>query len=220
MGDRYFRVFLPVFVLLLVASFVFAGDAQSKPDHSEILLNSGAINTSAPEMQAARNLLGGFDGKRLHLIQLVGPTTDELYNAIEKTGVRIVTYIPYYAYLVYGDSASIAGLQSLASSANYIQWDGPFLDEYKIHPFALPNPPKGISRSTNSDLYSIQLVEDDEVNNLTLAALGKWQLEPYQSISKDFGYVNIKVRLVPESVYEIAKQPDVVSIHIAPEPKL
>ncbi len=92
------------------------------------------------------------------------------------------------------------------------------LDQYKIHPFALPTPPKGIERKT--DIYEIQLVEDDEVNNFTLASIGKWQLEPYQSISKELGYVNIKVRLVPESVLEIAKQPDVVSIHVAPEPQL
>ncbi|MCI0612232.1 hypothetical protein L0244_04510, partial [bacterium] len=218
MGLKSFRVYLPVYLLL--ACFVMQSYAQSKPDHSEILLNSGAINTQTPEMKAARNSAGNFEGKRLHLVQFAGPTTDEWYQALSKTGVRIVTYVPFYAYLVYGDATSIAGLQSLASSKNFIQWDGPFLDEYKIHPFALPNPPKGGLRNSNSDVFAIQLVEDEEVNNLTLAALGKWQLEPYKSISKDLGYVNIKVRLVPKSVYEIADQPDVVSIHIAPEPQL
>ncbi|HEY7162126.1 MAG TPA: putative Ig domain-containing protein, partial [Acidobacteriota bacterium] len=218
MGFRTFKACLPIFIFLLIASFVSPINAQSKSDHSEILLNSGAINTSAPEMQAARITLSNFEGKMLYLVQFAGPTTDESYKSLSQTGVRIVTYIPFYAYLVYGDSTSIAGLQSLAASKNFIQWDGPFLDQYKIHPFALPTPPKGIERKT--DVYEIQLVEDEEVNNLTLAALGKWQLEPYQSISKKLGYVNIKVRLVPESVFEIAKQPDVVSIQIAPEPTL
>jgi subtilisin-like proprotein convertase family protein len=219
MGFRtFYKAFLPIFIFLLIASFVSPINAQSKSDHSEILLNSGSINTSSPEMQAVRNAVGSFEGKRLHLVQFAGPTTDELYEKLSKTGVRIVTYIPFYAYLVYGDEGAIARIQSLASSENDIQWDGAFLDQYKIHPLALPNPPKGIERLT--DVYEIQLVEDDEVNNFTLAALGQWQLEPYQSITKELGYVNIKVRLVPESVFEIAKQPDVVSIQAAPEPTL
>ena len=218
MGNRSFKAYLPIFIFVLVASFVSQIGAQSKTDHSEILLNSGAINTSTPEMQAAKISVSNFEGKSLHLVQFAGPITDEGYKSLARTGVRIVAYIPYYAYLVYGDETNIAGLQSLASSKNYIQWDGPFLDQYKIHPFALPTPPKGIERKT--DVYEIQLVEDDEVNNNTLAAIGQWQLEPYQNISKELGYVNIKVRLVPESVFEIAKQPDVVSIQVAPVPAL
>ncbi len=125
MGNKSFKAYLPIFIFLLVASFVSQIYAQSKTDHSEILLNSGAINTSTPEMQAARNSTGDFEGKRLHLVQFAGPTTDQWYKSLSRTGVRIVGYVPYYAYLVYGDSTSIAGLQSLASSENFIQWDGP-----------------------------------------------------------------------------------------------
>ena len=274
MGLKFFRVLLPIIVLIFVMSFVMTSSAQKteknkqqtqsadlkksdqskpgsiqkssparvaknnikktetankdgqaessikKPDHSEILLNSGHIDTRSPEMQASRNSKIDFAGKGLHLIQFSGPTQDEWYEQLSSTGVRIVTYIPHYAYLVYGDSSAISSLQSLSYSKNFIQWEGPFLSEYKIDRRALSVDEKGKSRKLPSDIYSIQLVEDTDVNSLTVSAIEKLKLEDIYSYSQDLGYVNIKVRINPESVFEIAKQPDVVSIQLAPDMKL
>ena len=197
-----------------------AESSIKNPDQSTILLNSGHIDTRAPEMQASRGSKGDFGGKSLHLIQFSGPTQDEWYEQLSGTGVRIVTYIPHYTYLVYGDASAVSSAQSLSHSKNFIQWDGPFLNEYKIHRHALPVDEKGTPRKLPSDIYSIQLVEDADVNSLTVSSIEKLKLEDIYSYSHDLGYVNITVRLNPESIYEIAKQPDVVSIQLSPEMKL
>ena len=274
MGLKFFRVLLPIIVLIFVTSFVMTSSAQktekikqqtqsadlkksdqSKPgsikessparvaqnnikktetakkdeqaegskknlDQNKILLNSGHIDTRTPEMQASRGSKTDFGGKGLHLVQFSGPTQDEWYEQLSRTGVRIVSYIPHYAYLVYGDPSAVSTVQSLSHSKNFIQWEGPFLNEYKIHRHALPVDEKGTPRKLPSDIYSIQLVEDAEVNSLTVSTIEKLKLEDIYSYSNDLGYVNIKVRLNPESVFEIAKQPDVVSIQLAPDMKL
>jgi hypothetical protein len=39
-------------------------------------INSGAINSSTPEMQAAKLSVSNLEGKRLHLVQFAGLTTE------------------------------------------------------------------------------------------------------------------------------------------------
>lgn len=184
-----------------------------------ILLNAGAIRTETVEAQSLRLPAGEFNGKRLHLIQFAGPIQPSWYDQLSNTGVKIVTYVPYYSYLVHGDSNSIAKVQKLAESA-HVLWDGPFKEEYRIHPNAMPIDRLGNPRSLSTDMYAIQLVEDDEANVDTLRLIGMIQRENPRSISHELGYVNIKVRIPPEKIFDIARQPDVVSIHLAPIPKL
>ena len=57
---------------------------------------------------------------------------------VESTGVQIVNYIPSNAYLVYGDSSQVAAVQALAATAAFVQWDGAYLDSYKIDPTVRP----------------------------------------------------------------------------------
>src|SRR6185369_3848935 len=78
-------------------------------ENNLVLLNSGSIDTTTSEAQDMRSAKGGgaTTGRQMHLIQFAGPIMHEWYDALVATGVRVVTYIPNNAYLVYGDSKSI-----------------------------------------------------------------------------------------------------------------
>ena len=124
-----------------------AGSRAQLADHLNfILLNARPLDTRKPEIQALRQPAGAFAGKRLHLIQFAGPPLPDWVDALAKTGVRVISYIPHNAYLVYGDSQGIAQLQSLARTASFMQWDGQYADEFKIHPQARPVDRKGNPR--------------------------------------------------------------------------
>src|SRR5262249_15371097 len=85
-----------------------AGTALSLPgaekaDHQNIIaLNARHLDTTPAEIKALRKSVLPSSGKQLHLVQFAGPIKPEWRDALEATGVHIVTYIPHNAYLVYG----------------------------------------------------------------------------------------------------------------------
>ena len=103
---------------------------ELRDDYNNILLNAGTIDTVSERAQSMRGIRKTSAGKSMHLVQFSGPVRPEWYKALEETGVRVVTYIPNNAYLVYGDSAALARLQNHMSSAKAIQWDGEYPVSY------------------------------------------------------------------------------------------
>src|SRR6267378_1838173 len=61
--------------------------------HNNIALNTGPLDTTVPAVQGLRVPAALTAGKRLHLLQFAGPIKPEWRDALEKTGVEIVTYI-------------------------------------------------------------------------------------------------------------------------------
>jgi hypothetical protein len=59
-----------------------------------ITLHAVHLNTSSPDVQAVRKPLATGPGKRLHLVQFAGPVKPEWRAELEKTGVKIIDYIP------------------------------------------------------------------------------------------------------------------------------
>ncbi len=176
-----------------------------------IQLGSKSLNTRAPEARLLRKAVGAFTGRRLHLVHFAGPIKPEWHEALAQTGVKIISYLPQNAYLVYGDAAALARVQGWASAANSAQWDGAYLDEYKIHPKA---------RSAQTDLFAVQLVGDAEANAATLQLIDRLKLAPVRNQYEALDYLNIVVSLPPERLNEIASQPDVVSILPYSEPRM
>ena len=70
-------------------------------------------------------------------------------------------------------------------SAPRYQWDGEFLDEYKIHPSA---------RASKTDQFAIQLVADDKVNAETLKLLDGLKLAPSARPRRVLDFLNVIVR--------------------------
>ena len=172
-----------------------AENAEVRDDSNAIFLNAASIDTSATAVKALRQPVGAFNGKRLHLVQFVGPMQNAWHEALKKTGARIISYLPENAYLVYGDAPSLAKLQRLAGTMTSLQWDGEYRDDYKIHPTA---------RLVDANGNPQQLP--------TLTLIDRLKLEPIHRQYNLRQYVNVFVRLRAQDLGLVAAQPDVISI--------
>lgn len=204
--------------------------AEFSDESNLVMLNSGVFDTTTAEVQRLRQHAGGFGGKRMHLVQFAGPIKPEWYSALLKTGVEIVTYIPSNAYLIYGTSGSIQQAQSLAAP---VQWDGEYTEKMRVSPtilFPLNKESEKLSnrKSTKSDLdvkrttpsakdrdlYAIQLVKDRSANQDTLALIEKLRTKKITNQWEVLNYLDIVVNIpAADVVAQLAKRPDVVSIH-------
>ena len=193
--------------------------AEIRDEYNRIELNAAPIDTTATTAKTLRKTVGAFSGKRLHLVQFIGPVQPAWHDELRKTGVRVVAYIPHNTYLVYGDTKAMAQLQGWAATAPDVQWDGEYANDYRIHPSARHVDEKGNPRTIGTDVFAIQLVADAEANAATLQLIDQLKLEPIQRQYEILGYHNVQVRLAPESLQQIAGQPDVVSIQPYFEPR-
>ena len=189
-----------------------ADGAQPADESDFIQLNATQLDTRAPEVKALRKAAGTFAGKRLHLVQFVGPVKPEWHDALEATGVRLVHYIPQNAYLVQGDTTALAKLQAWAGSSGYVQWEGTYADDYKIHPRARTTDAKGRAQTIATDTFAVQLLDDADANPATLALIEQLKLEPVKRQFRALHYLNVIVRLPPGRLAEIAARPEVISI--------
>ena len=129
-----------------------------RDDFNLLLLRSGAIDTtdaaaaqgafvgmgrsaSSFGLQAASPSSDQVSGRpgQLRLVQFIGPVKKSWVQELEASGLEIIAYVPNNGYLVRGDEnerASLRNRNSLAEARGegFIQWEGLFLDEQKIHP--------------------------------------------------------------------------------------
>lgn len=75
----------------------------------------------------------------LRLVQFVGPIKRAWFEQLEASGIEPIAYVPNNGYLVRSDSNARARLLlrnqvAAARGEGFIQWEGPFLEEHKIHP--------------------------------------------------------------------------------------
>ncbi|HLL56098.1 MAG TPA: S8 family serine peptidase, partial [Myxococcaceae bacterium] len=186
-----------------------APDVELRDEYNQLQLNAGVINTASQHGQSLRGMALPATGKQFHLVQFVGPIQPEWYRALEATGVQVVTYIPNNAYLVYGDASTLSAMQRLTTGSQAIQWDGPYLNDYKLDPSI---------NTVETAAYAIQLIQDDAANRETLG-----QIRSLQSregvVQEALGYVNVNAYLDRAALYQLAMRPDVVSIQPSPEVK-
>jgi hypothetical protein len=192
---------------------------EAENEFDVIELNAARLDTRTSEIQALRKPVGAFAGRRLHLIQFAGPVKPEWRAALEKTGARIVSYIPENGYLIYGDAPALGRMQAWAGTNEFVQWEGAYADNYKIHPDARLTDANGRPQSPATDIFAIQMVDDAEANAATLTRIGQWQLAAVENQYSLLSYLNVIVRMPPERLAEIAAQPEVVSIQPYFEPQ-
>ncbi|HEY1663662.1 MAG TPA: S8 family serine peptidase [Verrucomicrobiae bacterium] len=192
---------------------------ESGDDFDEIKLNADLLNTATAQSQALRKPAGNFSGRHLHLIQFIGPVKPEWRAALQNRGVHIVSYIPENAFLVYGDAAAVAKMQSWAATNEFVQWEGVYTKDYKIHPAARLVDANGNHQTPATDIFSIQMVDDPAANIATLTLIGQWQSDAIENEYTLLGYRTVVVRLPAAHLPDIAAQPDVVSIQPYFEPQ-
>ncbi len=69
-------------------------------------------------------------GPGLRLVQFPGPIQDDWYTAMVQSGLDVVTYIPEYAYLVWGHDTAIRRLADTAP----LRWTGSYVAGYALDP--------------------------------------------------------------------------------------
>ncbi len=191
-----------------------APTAVNPDDPAMILFNAANINARSEEAQAMRQSVGGFSGKRMHIVKFRGPIEGEWFKALTSTGAAIIDYIPNYAYLVYGDAGTLQLIQSNASAAESpIEWDGVYKDEYRFAPSVWrETAEKNGSLVPSSDQFQIQLYKDPRTNDETLEFVKSIQTAPIKGQQSVMHYVNFVVGLDKEGLLKVAARPDVISI--------
>ncbi|QRO02839.1 S8 family serine peptidase [Archangium violaceum] len=186
-----------------------APGVEVRDDYNRILLNAGELDTTSTRAMSLRGMKKTVAGKGLHIVHFAGPVRPEWYEALKATGVRVVTYLPNNAYLVYGDPAAMGTLERHLTASPAIQWDGEYLDEYKLSPSI---------QTVVTPTYAIQLVKDEETNGATLELIRS--LQSRESIIREaLGYVNVVAWLDRKALDEVVRRPDVVSIQPRPRPR-
>jgi Subtilase family len=183
-----------------------------RDDYNLVRLNAARLDTTRPAVKALAQPIGPFAGRRMYLVQFAGPVLPGWRQSLVGAGAQLISYLPQNAYLVYGDAAALARLQSLARSKSYIQWEGPYLDDYKIHPAARPVDRQGRPRKLGTDWFAIQLVADAAANPATLQLLENLKLAPFPPPRTVLQYRDVLVRLSLSNLTQVAARPDVVSI--------
>lgn len=194
--------------------------AETVADYDVVRLNARPLNTRAATIQALRRPVPPFAGKRLHLVQFAGPVKVDWVEALEQTGVQLVCYIPYNAYLIYSGYPALTRMQAWANSTTHVQWEAGYADEFKIHSRARRVDEQGNPRDLGTDTFTVQLLEDADANAATLALVEQLKLAPVLNQFHTLHYLNLVVRLPAGRLNEIAARPEVVSIQPYIEPRM
>ena len=185
---------------------------ESAEEDNFIELHAARLDTRTPAARSLRKAVAPKSGRQLHLVQFVGPIKPAWRADLEQTGMRVVTYIPQNAYLVYGGAGALTQLQAWAATNSFVQWEGVYADEFKINPAARTTNAFGQARWPGTTTFAIQLVDDASANSNTLAQVDALKLSPVERESRVLGYLNLFVELPPERLAELATNADVVSI--------
>ncbi len=186
--------------------------SQLRDEYKYIRLNAGPVDTCSAQNQSSYKSHGSFTGKRLQLVQFAGPSLPAWRNQLAATGVRIITYIPHNAYLVYGDAESLDRLADYADKAKEVQYLGDYRDDYKIHPDAQSSYRFGCFLQPEASPYVLQLVADTDTNGGTLDLINRLKLGSILRQEKILGYLNVITRFNAGDLALLAGQPDVISI--------
>lgn len=157
-----------------------------------------------------RRLTLGGDRLGLRLVQFPGPIQDEWYEAMERAGLSVVTYIPDYAYLVWGNGAAVENLRSLAP----LRWAGLYHPAYALHP-ALAD-----SATLPAEIEVIVQVYDHPDADTTVRAILGQALNVFRPPYSVLVYRNIGVRVSSDDLTWLASLPDVVNVEPYHRPRL
>lgn len=171
-------------------------------------LRAGAFDPLAgePAIPAGMRRLLTADRAGLRLVQFPGPIQQGWYRAMSQAGLEVVTYIPDYAYLVWGDGETVARLASAAP----LRWAGLYQPYYALHP-ALADPEKLPAEVE----VIVQLYRHPDVEK-TLAAIQAEAQAVFRPPQAMLAYLNLGVRLPAAKLAWLAALPEVVNVEPRP----
>lgn len=177
-----------------------------RDDQNLIRLRDRYFDTTVPVPEVPEPLrLATRPEPQLHIIQFSAPVRNDWIDGLRAIeGLRVVTYLPENAYLVWADQPARDVLAEQARFQRYVQWQGPFHPSFKLHPgFALDyngNVPAMVQLFAHSGVEgSIDFIKG-------LAA--KVLKEPRQAGV----YRNIVVEVPAPKLKDIARMEDVINV--------
>jgi subtilase family protein len=129
-----------VLAAALLASTLAAQEVEKEADRAKrISLNSHVIDTTAPPEKIPAHLLARTAGTaagpagEVLLVKFPAPVTGRQIAALERSGARIYTYLPHYAFLVRTPVTAAGHAKALrAMTGAGASWIGPYHPYYKI----------------------------------------------------------------------------------------
>ena len=196
---------------------VFAANAVWSADSDTlILLNVGTIDTasvSAPESAGSSpmSVRVADNSPKLWLVQFDGAITPEKYETLQQDNLRVVTYVPNNAYIVYGTMPSIDKARAMSGKGR-LRWNREFMPEWKLDPQMTKNKKAAFTADTAEEpkTWAVQMVADDAANTATLELVGGAKV-----IARHWKvgvYCNVVLTITAKQAEELAERSDVVSI--------
>lgn len=194
-----------------------------RDDFNVLLLRSGAIDTTVADApgsfigmgRAANNEIVSAQGERksngseLRLIQFVGPFKRAWLDDLRASGLEPIAYVPNNGYLVRGSDSSRAQLMSLAARGeSFIQWEGPFTAEYKIHPQLV----EAMREQPGAEItVALQLAQGEHARD-DAKAVKKIASSVVMGEHTVLNFTNLRVKVDASRIGEIAMLSSVVNI--------
>ena len=191
-----------------------------------IYLRDRVIDTTEPVPPVAAGMAAEVsDAPQLHLVQFSGPVKDAWLDEVRGAGeVRIVSYLPTNAYLIYADAGAVRNLEEIVAQRTFLQFVGPFHPAYKVHPRLAADAPTlagmlpGTAESSGVVTVTVQLVDhpgvEDSITAIEQEATevlrGAWRVGPYR---------NLRVAVAESDLPAIGRRPDVVNVEPWIEPQ-
>jgi uncharacterized repeat protein (TIGR01451 family) len=174
-----------------------------------LLLRSGPFDPGAGEpavpVGLRRTLGAGQAG--LRLLQFPGPIQDTWYQAMVSAGLEIVTYIPEYGYLVWGDDSAVNWLRTTTP----VRWSGFYQPFYALHP-ALADPAK-----LPAEVDVVVQVYDRPGADKTVQAIANEAIQVIRPPQRILAYQNLGVRIASAKLAWLAALPEVVNVEPRPQ---
>ena len=173
----------------------------------ELQLRSGAFDPlkSEPSADSSSNRVLAANQPELWLVQFTGPIQDEWYAAMTEAGVDVITYMPDYAYLVWGDEATIQKLQASAP----VRWAGLYQPQYAL----APSLAQADQLPAEVDVV-VQLI-DQPAADVTMQLI-LTQAKPLSDPQVILTYRNWNVRIASDQLNWLAALPAVVNVEPMP----
>jgi hypothetical protein len=214
-----------------------------RDDLNVLLLRSGAVDTTADETSGTFVGIGRSAGSlglqsvaspkskksdnssQLRLIQFVGPVKRAWLDHLEASGLEIISYVPNNGYLVRGDANARTRLMDRNQSAEargegFVQWEGAFLDEHKIHP-ALTDV---IGSATGEITVAVQLAlgkaERKARENIEVKQARKLASRVLVDAYSVVNFTNLRLKIDAARIADLASLPSVVNVEPWAAPRL
>jgi hypothetical protein len=180
------------------------------PDGVQLLLRSGSFDPlqgEPPILNANLKRTLELDQPGLRLVQFPGPIQEDWYAAMQASGLEVITYLPDYAYLVWGNGRMAAKL----ASAVPLRWSGLYQPLYALHP-ALANTEK-LPPEVEVIIQLYDHAGSDKTVAEILAAANRVVRPPSQVLV----YQNLGVSISTDKLDWLASLPEVVNVEPRPQ---